>query len=338
MNYWRILILGLLLLLTSTHAKSQTTLDERITLLNDAGLTQVYEKGLVETLDGSQTVSGYTVTMLWGYADKARVNLGMLFTFPDDVEPTGVYPSPETLLVDELGNTYHILSGPSNLQDENGFLLSYNFNTSHVEDLAPELTLNYLASFQIMQAEASPYDKLEVVGPFSFDLTLTNNGGYGVTKPIVVEDQDITFTLKSFIVSPSHMLLDYCLEIPKSLGGNQYMWQPATVLLQDGEPVETLPVGGGGGGGGGGRPSETITQCGGWQAYPLIDQIAGEWTLEVKQVEGSWDGELPLDLQEQIMDGVDFEEIEPRLLEEKFLIRIEGNWTVAFVFEDEVND
>lgn len=353
-----LLALSLLMMLwPGSHASAQTEeWHDDLIALNDPGLTAVYEAGLLTPLSASQTKDDFTVTLLWGYADAARINIGVridisdalvqrMAEMPEDNQDSTVFVG-DTMVVDKDGNTYLLDQGSGGVMKagETGGVYAINYRMDSFHNLSDVLDLTFVGSVGMTSVSDAVMQEMKNIGgenPFSFDIKVIYQGGYSLAgrdreEPLQpVTDANIQVSLTTFTVAPSLVQLEYCMEIPYALGGNDYAWGLAYTLTLDGEEdVVTTPRGEGGGGGGSGS-GQPITQCNSTEFYVMnTDKLTGDWSIKFKTASGYRWGPRPPDLEKQLLDDVPYEELKPQLIESGYMIEVEGDWSFTVHFED----
>ncbi len=220
---WASLALAAFLILGAASYTAGTVMD---VLFSNAGGGHFEEAGLVQELELSKTIDGYTVALERAYADANQLIVGYTVSGPPDngrAEPHG------SVLTDSQGNAFPGITGVgvTGRSDVLGLTLlpgtgSYvtAYDTSAVQGGPAELDLSFrveLSLFASPGADPDPPVQVgpstfiavqgsppeSVVGPFDFELAVPFISGRVVDVKRTVEAAGISVTLERLVITPS---------------------------------------------------------------------------------------------------------------------------------------
>ncbi|MBZ0294406.1 MAG: DUF4179 domain-containing protein [Anaerolineae bacterium] len=250
----KVLLLSVsLVMATAVHAQDGST-DPLLQAMNDSDL--------LTTIDETQTQEGVTVTLNWVYADTQ--NLKVNYTL-ENIDPIMLYPpysSHATLrnaegfmfsyansrleegsTADSLTMTvdfYNQAVRPIDNSDQYEVVDNYFMN--RYETLPQTLSLQLelrLGDFEV--ADWTPLDSIdtdyaigdyvELIGPFTFDVTLPLQAAVELEPMQTVEQNGLAVTLEALSISPTRTSARLCYQLPDARD-----WLPQASITIDGVP------------------------------------------------------------------------------------------------------
>jgi len=213
-------VLALLVIVAIPVAAYQSISMIQRVLNTDGGMRHVVANKLGQTLNLSQTIAGYTVTLQWAYADTNRVVVAYAVQQPDG-QPLERRVLSDSSLSDVAGHTLTFLGGPEN---EGGGAYVESFDASGVASRDGQLNLHLAIPLftALRQRDIANLQATPVVVPqadsrqFVFDFTVPRAsraplGGQAdsrevnVGQTVTVAGQSVT--LERVALSPSETRL-----------------------------------------------------------------------------------------------------------------------------------
>jgi len=213
-------VLALLVIVAIPVAAYQSISMIQRVLNTDGGMRHVVANKLGQTLNLSQTIAGYTVTLQWAYADTNRVVVAYAVQQPDG-QPLERRVLSDSSLSDDAGHTLTFLGGPEN---EAGGAYVESFDAAGVASRDGQLRLHLAIPLftALRQRDIANLQATPVVVPhtdsrqFVFDFTVPDAsralvGGQAgsrevnVGQTVTVAGQSVT--LERVALSPSETRL-----------------------------------------------------------------------------------------------------------------------------------